>query len=244
MVEQMISAQKEVKIINNEFLTRQRAFFTPEESSLSSSRPREAAGQPLNRKSEKLPVPDGTTLSQLEDIFHNIKSEIRLLNKDSAQKYDPYNISAIRSSKGRVMVKWTEEDNKKGWKPGWYAAIIKNYIKIFDVIEIEYVSEPGKVYKVKVKENVENGTLRLHVATCGAPDLYDQVCEIGASIAIKWTKEEVQGSGWKAGWYQAEVQAFDPDRDEITIIYKREPTVIYTECVSQLISEGKVRRTK
>ena len=70
------------------------------------------------------------------------------------------------------------------------------------------------------------------------------MCEIGASIAIKWTEEEVQGSGWKAGWYQAEVQAFDPDRDEITIIYKREPTVIYTECVSQLISEGKAKRTK
>ena len=192
LVEQMISAQKEVKSINNEFLTGQRAFFTPEESSLSSSGPRKAAGQPLNRKSEKLPVPDGTTLSQLEDIFHNIKSEIRLLNKGSAKKYDPYKISAIRSSKGKVTVKWTKDDNKKGWKPGWYATIIKNHIKVFDVIEIEDVSEPGKVLKVKVKKNVENGTLRLHVATCGAPDLYDQVCEIGASIFIKWTMEEVQ----------------------------------------------------
>ena len=96
--------------------------------------------------------------------------------------------------------KWTEEDTKNGWKPGWYATIIKNYIKVFDVIEIEYVSEPGKVLKVKVKKNVENRTLRLHVATCGASDLYDQVCEIGASIFVKWTMEEVQRSGWKAGW--------------------------------------------
>ena len=51
-----------------------------------------------------------------------------LINKDSAQKYDPYNLNAIRSNKGRVMVKWTDEDNKQGWKPGWYAAIVKNYI--------------------------------------------------------------------------------------------------------------------
>ena len=88
-----ISAQNELKILSNEFLTRQRAFFTPEGSTLSSSRPREAAGQPSNKKNEKVPVPDGTTLSQLEDIFHNIESEIRLLNKDSGQKYDPHNLA-------------------------------------------------------------------------------------------------------------------------------------------------------
>lgn len=101
-----------------------------------------------------MPVPDVTTLSLLEDIFQNIESEIRLLNKDSAQKYDPYNLSAIRSSKGRVVVKWTEEDNTKGWKPGWYTDVIKNYIKVCDAIEVEYVSEPGKVYKVNVKDSV------------------------------------------------------------------------------------------
>ena len=101
------------------------------------------------------------------------------------------------------MVKWTNEDKKKGWKPGWYTGIIKNYIKASDVIEIEYVCEPGKVYKVNVKDSVENGTLRLHVTTCGVPDLYDQVTEIGASISIKWTRDEVKGSGWKAGWYGA-----------------------------------------
>ena len=244
IAEQALTAQKEVKILGSEFLTRQRAFSTPEGSGVSSQRPREAAGQPLNKKSEKLPVPDGTTLSKLENIFDNIKREIRLLNKDSAQKYDPYNLSAIRSDKGRVMVKWTEKDDNKGWKPGWYTAIIKKYIKVLDILEIEYVSEPGKVYKVHVKDSVEKGTLRLHVTTCGVADLYDQVTEIGASILIKWTKEEVKGSGWKAGWYNAEVQAFEPDTDEITIIYKREPTVVYTECVTQLISEGKVKKTK
>ena len=232
--EQALTAQREVKILGSEFLTRQRAFSTPEGSGLSSQRPRETAGQPLN---EKLPVPDGTTLSKLENIFDNIKREIRLLNKDSAQKYDPYNLSAIRSDKGRVMVKWTEKDDNKGWKPGWYTAIIKKYIKVLVVLEIEYVSEPGKVYKVHVTDSVEKGTLRLHVTTCGVADLHDQVTEISASILIK-------GSGWKAGWYEAEVQAFEPDTDEITIIYKREPTVVYTECVTQLISEGKKKKTK
>lgn len=189
-------------------------------------------------------VPEGTNLSCLEDSFQYIKGEIILLNKDSAQKHDPYNLDAIRSSKGRVTVKWTEQDSKKGWKPGWYTAIVKKYIKVFDIIEIEYACEPGKVYRVNVKESVENGTLRLHAITCGVPDLYDQVTEIGASLSIKWNKEEVKESGWKAGWYSAEVQAFDPDTDEITIIYRKEPTVIYTECVTQLIAVGKVKRAK
>jgi len=39
----------------------------------------------------------------------------------------------------------------------------------------------------------------------------------------------------------AEVQAFDPGRDEITIIYRKEQTIFYTECVSQLIAVGTVK---
>ena len=142
------------------------------------------------------------------------------------------------------MVKWTERDNNDGWKLEWYTAIIKNYTKVLHVIETEYVSEPGKVYKVHVKDGVEKGTLRLHVTTCGVADLYDQVIEIGTSILIKWMKEEVKESGLKAGWYEAEVQAFEPNIGEITIIYKREPTVVCTKCVTQIISDGKVKKTK
>lgn len=142
------------------------------------------------------------------------------------------------------MVKWTKEDKTKGRKPGWYTAIIKQYVKELDMIEVEYVSEPGKVYWVKVEESVQEGILRLHISTCKVPDLYDQISEIGASLKIKWSKDEVKESGWKAGWYHVEVQAVDPDRDEITLIYKKEPTVIYTECVTQLISEGKVKKAK
>ena len=62
VVEHVISAQKELKILSNEFVTRQRAFFTPEGSTLSSSMPREAARQPSNKKNEKVLVSDGTTL--------------------------------------------------------------------------------------------------------------------------------------------------------------------------------------
>ena len=75
--------------------------------------------------------------------------------------------------------------------------------------------------KVKVQERVENGTLRLNNTICVVQDLYDKVTEIGHSIFIKWEQSESQQSGWKPGWYLAELQAFHPGRDEITIIYRK-----------------------
>lgn len=232
IVKQLISAQKEIKIVNNEFIVRKRAFPTPEGNHLSSWRPRKAAGQSSRNNNVKVPVTGGITLSTLENMFDNLKQEVALLNRDSAQRYDPYNLNALRSNTGRVMVKWTKEDETKGWKPEWYTAIIKQYVKELDMIEVEYISEPGRVYRVKVEECVQKGTMRLYISTCKEPDLYDQISEIGASLKIKWSNDKVKESGWKAGWYHVEVQEFHPDRDEITLIYKKEPTVIYTECVT------------
>ena len=65
----MISAPKELKILSNEFVTQERAFFMPKGSTLLSLRPREAAEEPFNKKNEKVLVPDGTTLSQLGDYI-------------------------------------------------------------------------------------------------------------------------------------------------------------------------------
>ena len=99
-------------------------------------------------------VPEGTNLFFSEDIFHNIEREITLLHGDSVQKYDPYNLKAILISNSRVMVKWTNENNANGWKTGCYTAVVKNFIKVLDIIHIKYVCEPGKVYRVNVKESV------------------------------------------------------------------------------------------
>jgi len=77
------------------------------------------------------------------------------------------------------MVKWIEDGKIKGWKPEWYTVNIKKYIKVVDIIEVEYTSEPGK------SQRVENGTLRLHNTPCEVQDLLDKVTEIGESIFIK-----------------------------------------------------------
>lgn len=114
IVKQFISAQKEIKIVNNEFIVPKRAFPTLEGNHLSSWRPKKAAGQPNRNNNVKVPLTEGITLSTLENIFDNLKQEVALLNRDSAQRYDPFNLNALGSNTGRVMVKWTKEDETKG----------------------------------------------------------------------------------------------------------------------------------
>ena len=48
-------------------------------------------------------------------------------------------------------------------------------------------------------------------------ELKNQISQTGSRIKVKWTKEEVADSGWKPGWYIAEVQSYD--EDVITVLY-------------------------
>ena len=114
------------------------------------------------------------------------------------------------------------------------------YVRDDDCIEVEYSSEPGRSYRTNVEESVGDGKLRLHEITCATTDLYEEVTEIGAGILVRWTEEDLKGSGWRPGWYVA-VQSFDRESDEINIIYDREPDELYVECVTTLITEGRVK---
>lgn len=140
----------------------------------------------------------------------------------------------------RVAVLWKEEDAMSGWNPGWYNAVVRAYSQTLDEITIEYVSEPSKRYTMKVKESVNEGLLKLLKVNCDS-DIYDEVTEIGARIQVRWSGNDVKETGWKAGWYAAEVQGFDPDEDMISIVYDREPKRVYQECVTQVISRGEIR---
>lgn len=113
-----------------------------------------------------------------------------------------------------MVVKWTDEDNNDNWKPGWYAAKVQSYNTLTDEVTIVYFSEPESIYHVKVNQSVEKGTLRLANCPSVDPDLYDRFTEIGTNILVKWDKYEVGATGWKPGWYAAEVQAFYPHDDK------------------------------
>jgi len=87
------------------------------------------------------------------------------------------------------------------------------------------------------------GSLKVLKVNCDS-DFYDEVTEIGARVQVRWSGDDVKGTGWKAGWYAAEVQDFDPDEDIISVVYDREPTQIYQECVTAAISKGELRLVK
>ena len=64
--------------------------------------------------------------------------------------------------------------------------------------------------------------LEKELCDCIKPDVSDKVTEIGAFLFVKWDKVKWNKSGWKPG-----------NQEELI-------EIIYTECVTQLVSEGKV----
>ena len=234
----LINAQRELDVISNEFLVRRRAFSTPEGPKVSEDRPRETAGRPAIPH-EKVLVPSTINMKNLEEMFDYLLGEIRLVN--TREKRDPYTLEAIRKCGAKVMVRWLEDDERRGWTPGRYGATVVGYVRDDDCIEVEYSSEPGRSYRMNVEESVGDGKLCLHKITCTTTDVYEEVTEIGAGILVRLTEEDLKGSGWRPGWYVAEVQSFDRESDEINIIYDREPDELYVECVTTLITEGRVK---
>lgn len=73
----------------------------------------------------------------------------------------------------RVVVLW-KGDAPSGWDPGWYTAVVRAYTEELNKITIEYVTEPGKCYNVKVKESFKQGTLKVLNVHCNS-DLYQRL---------------------------------------------------------------------
>lgn len=182
----------------------------------------------------------GTSLSNLPNIFEDLKNVIKATRDVNRDKSDPGNIEDITTPGTRVVILWKEGDALSGWDPGWYTVKVRAYTKDVDEITIEYITEPGRRYNVKVTESVKEGTLKVLNVHCDG-NLYDEVTQIGAKISVRWSGSKVKGIGWKAGWYTVEVQEFDPDDDTITIIYDREPNRAYKEAVTPAISKGEIR---
>ena len=63
---------------------------------------------------------------------------------------------------------------------------------------------------------------------------------VGKRVKIKWSKDEIGDSGWKCGWYTAMVQGFCVEHDSVDVVYFTEKDCIYTVCVCDLISKGKL----
>ena len=50
----------------------------------------------------------------------------------------------------------------------------------------------------------------------------EQFYEVGAKVSVKWMREEIRDTNWRAGQYVGEVQEGDPQYDEITLQFVAE----------------------
>ena len=68
----------------------------------------------------------------------------------------------------------------------------------------------------------------------------ERITQVGSKTKVKWTAEEVKGSGWKARWYTATVQSYDKDLDILTITYVSEPNTLHEEELGELLAQEKI----
>ncbi len=69
---------------------------------------------------------------------------------------------------------------------------------------------------------------KAEINPCSTEYNYEDYFEVGSNLKIRWTSEELGDSGWKPGWYSAEVQSSKIKNDEITVVYVSEPDCVYT----------------
>lgn len=242
IAKKLIFSQITLNVTAHEFVTRKRAFSTPEDAELGLDRPREAAGNPRQQKTKN--DIGSVSLDSLPDIFRELEILIHASESASSKRHDPDNREAIKTYGTRIVVKWTGEDNMNSWQPGWYTAKVLSYHQDTDEIKIEYLSEPGTIYNMNVDSGIKEGVLRVAGCAKVVPELYDTFTEIGANVLIKWDKNEVAASGWKPAWYAAKIQAFYPEEDKIDVIYRTTPKTVYSEDVTELIISGKIKLSK
>ena len=71
--------------------------------------------------------------------------------------------------------------------------------------------------------------------------VYNAYFEVGTRVRVRWTKDEIEDSGWRPGWYVAEVQGGNLLEDTIDVVYVSKPESIYTMEVMEFLGEGKLQ---
>ena len=115
---------------------------------------------------------------------------------------------------------------------------------------LQQIFEPIKNYITILKDMRREKDKEITVATvvdkttgeCNQVEneTYEEYFAVGAKIKLRWTKEEIGDSGWRCGWYTAQVQASNLEEDTIEVLYFSEPESVYSVCVSEYLSLGKL----
>lgn len=129
-------------------------------------------------------------------------------NKPSSRKrkFESLTESKISTSNPRAMASayGTYVKSKKIVPFG----IQKDSIK--DMLELKY----DLLVSCKSEKSNANTTVTSWNETAerqGKSTMYEEFSEVGVRVSVKWDKEDLKDSGWKSGWFTAEVQDCDQD---------------------------------
>ena len=256
MAKRLVIEEKKQRLLQEAPPTyRYRTFLTSTSfQHLSSNRPRQNASvQYLHSSTSHIAVPEGIVLSNIEKIFDEFCNSIKIKNTiktksdevmatlscSSMPEKDA--VSRIMTCIAMVKVSWSEEVcEETGWHEGWYLAVVKDVIdKERATSNMSYVVKVECFYETNVTQLLRNKKVILHEGS-----EIEQSYEIGCKVKVRWSKEEIGESGWKPGWYVAEVQQSDPDNDEIKKVFQAEQDTTYTYKVTSSLANGTLQMVK
>ncbi len=93
--------------------------------------------------------------------------------------------------------------------------------------------------------NIKDDMVKLiHTLSTAIDTGSDDFFEVRACVKVRWTKEEIGNSGWRSGWYVAEVQKANPMLDQIEVVYISEPESVYKIDVTCMLAKGKLQLSR
>lgn len=98
--------------------------------------------------------------------------------------------------------------------------------------------EKGKTF-IKSDNRQDMDSMQIHTTATAAAD--EAIFSIGAKVKVKWSRDDVQGTDWKPGWYTAYVQSADPLQDQITVEHCAEPGCLYVLDVTPMLADGSLK---
>ena len=64
---------------------------------------------------------------------------------------------------------------------------------------VEFDTEEGATYNYCIEKEVKAGKVRLARSTERKLGTYQQICQIGAVVEVKWAKDYLVGTDWQPG---------------------------------------------
>ncbi len=165
------------------------------------------------------------TIRLAEEIVQDEKRQF-VLNRDDIYRKRTY---TTKTSESQLQVpRNTNFENLQSiFEP------VKNYVEILKNIRYEKSKELSTAI-VGSSCGTQNQPGTNH-------EEYEEYFSIGTKIKIRWTKDEIGDSGWRCGWYTAQVQEGYLEDDNIQVLYFSEPECVYSVCVSEYLALGKLK---